>query len=91
MEIRKIDFSKCRYVYDVHMEIKRALNFPEHYGKNLDALWDCLWEYYDYTVLVEINGFNSAVDEIRRELNGIVRIFDRGVEQLEGFSYKIIT
>ncbi len=38
-EIKRIDFSKCRYANEIHAEIKNALNFPEHYGENLDALF----------------------------------------------------
>ena len=25
-----------------HCELQRALELPEHYGRNLDALWDCV-------------------------------------------------
>ncbi len=27
---------------DFHKTIKRQLNFPDYYGENLDALWDCV-------------------------------------------------
>ena len=27
---------------DFHEQISKALEFPDHYGENLDALWDCL-------------------------------------------------
>ncbi|MBE6499284.1 MAG: ribonuclease inhibitor [Methanobrevibacter thaueri] len=27
-----------------HEYLKKALNLPDHYGKNLDALYDCLTE-----------------------------------------------
>jgi len=27
---------------DLHEALSRALGFPDHYGKNLDALYDCL-------------------------------------------------
>ena len=28
-----------------HHKLAEALNFPDYYGKNLDALFDCLTEY----------------------------------------------
>lgn len=34
-----------------HAELKRAFHFPEHYGKNLDALWDFLTEISEPTTL----------------------------------------
>lgn len=29
---------------DLHDALAKALSFPDHYGKNLDALYDCLTE-----------------------------------------------
>ena len=31
-------------VRSLHLVMKEALNLPDHYGRNLDALWDCLME-----------------------------------------------
>lgn len=31
--------------YDTHSLIAEAMDFPEYYGKNLDALWDMLTTY----------------------------------------------
>ncbi len=35
-----------------HDQIVAALDFPDHYGRNLDALWDCLTDLTEPTVLV---------------------------------------
>lgn len=35
----------CRRLLDraeAHDELTRALSLPPHYGRNLDALWDCV-------------------------------------------------
>ena len=37
---------------DFHTAIAEALSFPAHYGKNLDALYDCLTELSQDTHLV---------------------------------------
>ena len=36
-----------------HDYLKEVLNLPEYYGKNLDALHDCLEEMTDVEIVVE--------------------------------------
>ena len=44
MEERIIDCSKIRTREDLHTLFRDALGFPQWYGGNLDALYDCLTE-----------------------------------------------
>lgn len=37
---------------DGHDYLKKSLNFPNYYGKNLDALYDCLTDIGVDTVIV---------------------------------------
>ena len=39
-----IDAGDMRDMESLHLVMKEALNLPDHYGRNLDALWDCLME-----------------------------------------------
>ncbi len=41
--------------------IGRVLHFPDHYGQNLDALWDCLSELDAPTALVWSDWQDAAV------------------------------
>lgn len=49
---------------DGHDYLKDALNFPEYYGKNLDALYDCLCEIGIETEIILINGDGVSKDLI---------------------------
>ena len=57
MNTINLDFSKCKYIGDVHYEIKNKFGFPDYYGEKLDALWDCLDYYTTEKLTVEILGF----------------------------------
>lgn len=40
----QIDGKSVTSVTDFHEVVKRELQFPDYYGMNADALWDCLTE-----------------------------------------------
>lgn len=42
--------------------IGRALGFPDHYGANLDALWDCLTDLTEPTALIWRDWQDLAAD-----------------------------
>ena len=44
MEERIIDCSRIHTPEELHEAFRQKLNFPEWYGNNLDALYDCLTE-----------------------------------------------
>ncbi|MCF0146683.1 MAG: barstar family protein [Eubacterium sp.] len=58
-----------------HEYLKEAFGFPDHYGKNLDALYDCLTEMRDMEVHVihssEGAGYYPKVLSVFREAGNI--------------------
>ena len=62
-----LDFRKSLNINDAHKIMKDAFSFPDYYGKNLDALNDCISEITD-DVVVDIligkylfDGFDSII------------------------------
>ena len=53
-----IDFTNVKYYLQVHEIIKEALDFPDYYGKNWDAFWDCLTDMVGRSVHIEIRGLD---------------------------------
>ena len=39
-----IDCSEIKEKRELHEQLKTKLNFPEYYGMNWDAFWDCITE-----------------------------------------------
>ena len=66
-----IDFRKINSLDEAHEEIKNALGFPDYYGKNLDALNDCLAEI-DRDHLVYILYYKKVFDGFL----DILKVFD---------------
>ena len=52
MKTVRIEFLGVETKKDAHKVIKEALGFPEYYGGNLDALYDCLTEFCRDTLIV---------------------------------------
>ncbi len=38
----QFDFERIGSINDFYIVAKRELQLPEHFGNNLDALWDCI-------------------------------------------------
>ncbi len=54
-----LDFSKANDMDEVHQIIKEELDFPDYYGRNMDALWDCLTDMItDPTIHMELIGID---------------------------------
>lgn len=52
-----LDAAKLQTKQEAHEYLKAQMAFPDYYGKNLDALFDCLTELDDTTVeFVNIEG-----------------------------------
>ena len=53
-----IDFTNVKNYLEMHFIIRDALDFPEHYGCNWDAFWDCLTDMAGRPVYIEIIGLD---------------------------------
>ena len=53
-----LDFSNIQYYGDVHKIIKEAFDFPDYYGENWSAFWDCLTDMVGRPICVQIFGLD---------------------------------
>ena len=91
MEKIVLDFSNCKYASEIHKVIKETFSFPDYYGANLSALWDCLDYYCDYDLIVYIKGFNLLPEEFNDYKVKILEIFARVSENSPNIIFKIIS
>ena len=62
----KVDFSEVKSYAEIQEVIKKSLDFPDYYGGNLDAFWDCITDqllsgitYIDIYSLAKIQNYNN--------------------------------
>ena len=51
-----IDFRGVKNYYDMHFTIRDSLDFPDYYGANWDAFWDCLTDIASRPLHVKLMG-----------------------------------
>ncbi len=51
-----IDFTNVKSYLEMHAVIWHALDFPDYYGCNWDAFWDCLTDMYGDPIHIGIIG-----------------------------------
>lgn len=73
-----IDFTNVTNYLEMHLVIREALDFPDYYGCNWDAFWDCLTNMVGRPVNIEIIGFDvieQKFDNAAKTMTEILREF----------------
>lgn len=89
-----INLSGVKSVYDIHKTIQEGLKFPDYYGNNLDALWDCLADI-DAPVEIFIYGTEKLGKEMKEFFKEkVIKVFNQAKdwfgENKEIFEFAIV-
>jgi len=75
-----VDFTNVEYYLEMHAVIVKSLDFPDYYGCNWDAFWDCLSDMRGDPVHIEIIG----IEVIERKF---VNAAEKMIEILKRFKH----
>ena len=80
---RILDFSKCKYLGEIHEILKKELELPEWYGANLDALWDSITGimYVPANIKIIYKPETKASQKLSDEVEQIVSVFLEAQEE----------
>ena len=70
-----LDFSEVKYIYDVHQIIKKEFDFPDYYGANWDAFWDCLTDIASRPLHVKLIGIETLQKEFPWDTDVMLKAF----------------
>ncbi len=75
----EFDFTSIESVDQFYGLAKERLNFPEHFGENLDALWDVLTGDIDLPVSVVFKNLNHIK---RLQFENVIEIFSEAAGEM---------
>ena len=79
MKIVVLDGRKMTDREATHTYLKRKLGLPEYYGRNLDALFDCLCEMSGTQIILTY--VDEMKDNLRRYADNIINVFEAAEEK----------
>ncbi len=71
-----VDFSKVKIYSEVHEVLMRDLDFPDYYGCNFSALYDCLTDMLGDMSFITIKGFENIERKFDDTWSKILDIFN---------------
>ncbi len=77
--------SGCSSTDDLHDVLKSTLELPDHYGMNLDALWDCLTGWVDLPLSIEWMDFHETEAKLGNYATKLYEVFLEAEKEIEGF------
>ncbi len=80
------DFENIEVLHDV---LKDKLDFPNYYGRNLDALWDCLAGWVDLPLTLVLINFEFSKKFLGSYADDVLEVLLEAQEELED-EFKII-
>jgi ribonuclease inhibitor len=84
-----IDTQNASSLEDVHSILAKNLNFPDHYGNNLDALFDCISEL-DVPLKIVWKNYSKTKNKLGKKLEQIYNVLlEYSVEEPD-FQIKLI-
>lgn len=70
-----LDFSEVKSWWELHEYFKTVFDLPDYYGRNMDALWDCLRCSFEEDTTITIQGLESLPNEMEPMIAVIRELF----------------
>ncbi|MCB1159069.1 MAG: barstar family protein [Leptospiraceae bacterium] len=90
MKQYSLNTASIRSIDELHKSIATAFSFPSYYGKNLDALWDCLRDI-ELPATLSWSGYGESKNKLGNKVKEIRRVFEDFEEEESEFSLNVLS
>ncbi|WP_010273162.1 barstar family protein [Paenibacillus senegalensis] len=73
----------------LHSQLKEQLGLPDHYGRNLDALWDGLTGSAGLPLTIYWEHYSISAERLGEYASKVAQLFREAEEELEGFHFVV--
>ena len=77
-----LDFSGIKSYWELHEYLKEVFELPDYYGRNMDALWDCLRGSFEEETTIILKNLYALPKEMHPAIPIIQELF-RDLEEEE--------
>ncbi|WP_128101828.1 barstar family protein [Paenibacillus sp. DCT19] len=89
MNIIQIDGEQLSARDELHDMLQAQLELGEHYGRNLDALWDCLTGEVSMPLTIQWFHFEKSRQVLGGYADQVIDLMREVEEEIEGFSLEL--
>jgi ribonuclease inhibitor len=84
-----LDGNEFKTQQELHALLQKKLDLPEHYGRNLDALWDCITSWIDLPLTLTWINFDESKKHLGSYADRLVEMLQEAEQELGEFKVEI--
>lgn len=71
-----LDFEGIKTLWELHEYFKAAFQLPDYYGRNMDALWDCLYYSFEFPTTITLKNVSAIPAEMQETVEVMLELFN---------------
>ena len=75
MKYITLDFTGINTLWELHEYFKTVFQLPDQYGRNMDALWDCLYYSFEFPTTIKLINTSAIPNEMHEEVEIMLELF----------------
>lgn len=76
MKYITLDFTGIKTLWELHEYFKTVFQLPDYYGRNMDALWDCLYYSFEFPTTITLKNVSDIPAEMQETVEVMLELFD---------------